>query len=186
MSVEARKRLFTVEEFHRMGEAGILDDDARLELWGGEIYQMPPVGPVHQGDVDVLTVRLVRALGDRAIVRVQGPVVLDDYFEPLPDLAVLRPREDFYREAHPRPEDVFFLVEVADTTLRRDRREKVPRYGVMGIPEVWLLDIPGRRLEVHREPSPKGYRATTVLAPRELVSPQAFPDVSLSVADLLG
>ncbi|MGH2759160.1 MAG: Uma2 family endonuclease, partial [Actinomycetota bacterium] len=68
MSVEVRKRLFTVEEFHRMGEAGILDDDARLELWGGEIYEMPPIGPVHQGDVNVLTTKLVSALGDRAIV----------------------------------------------------------------------------------------------------------------------
>lgn len=186
MSVEARKRLFTVQEFHRMGEAGILDDDARLELWGGEIYEMAPVGPVHSGDVDVLTLVLVRALGDRAIVRVQGPIVLDEYYEPLPDLAVLRPRDDFYRGSHPRPTDVLLLVEVADTSLRRDRREKLPRYAASGIPEAWLLDIPGRALEVHREPTTDGYRTTTVLAGGQAVSPQAFPDVALSVDQLLG
>ncbi|MGH2759163.1 MAG: Uma2 family endonuclease [Actinomycetota bacterium] len=186
MSVEVRKRLFTVEEFHRMGEAGILDDDARLELWGGEIYEMPPIGPAHQGDVNVLTTKLVRALGDRAIVSVQGPIVLDDYYEPLPDLAVLRPRDDFYRKAHPRPADVFLLVEVADTTLRRDRREKMPVYATAGIPEAWLLDITGRRLEVYSRPSPDGYKATTILTPGELVSPQAFPDVVLAVEGLIG
>lgn len=186
MSVEARKRLFTVHEFLRMGEAGILDDDARLELWGGEVYELPAVGPGHAGDVDVLTARFVRALGDRAIVRVQGPVVLDDFYQPLPDLAVLRPRDDFYRTDHPRPTDIFLIVEVADTTLRRDRREKVPQYARSQIAEAWLLDIPNRRLEVHRDPSPAGYRTTTALVPGERVSPEAFPDVVLSVTDLIG
>lgn len=186
MSVEVRKRLFTVEEFHRMGEAGILDDDARLELWGGEIYEMPSIGPAHQGDVNAFNARLVRALGDRAVVSVQGPIVLDDYFEPLPDVAVLRPRDDFYRGAHARPADVFLLVEVADTTLRRDRLEKVPKYAASGIPEVWLLDIPAGRLGVYREPSPDGYGTMTVLAPGEFVSPHAFPDVVLPVDDLIG
>lgn len=82
MSVEVRKRLFTVEEFHRMGDAGVFDPEARLELWAGEIYEMPPIGPPHQGDVDALTTHFARALGDRAIVRVQGPVVLDDLSQP--------------------------------------------------------------------------------------------------------
>lgn len=186
MSVEVRKRLFTVDEFHRMGEAGILDDDARLELWGGEIYEMPAVSPAHHGDVNALTAILVRALGDRAVVSVQGPIVLDEYFEPLPDVAVLRPRDDFYRSAHARPADVLLVVEVADTTLRRDRFEKIPKYAASRIPEAWLLDIPAGRLEVHRDPSSEGYRTTTVLAPGEEVSPHAFPDVLLPVDDLIG
>lgn len=186
MSVEIRKRLFTVDEFHRIGEAGILEEDARLELWGGEIYQMPSIGPAHQGDVNALNARLVRALGDRAVVSVPGPIVLDDYFEPLPDVAVLRPRNDFYRSAHARPPDVLLLVEVADTTLRRDRLEKVPKYAASGIPEVWLLDVSAGRLEVYRDPSPDGYRTRTVLAPGESVSPHVFPDVVLAVDDLTG
>jgi Uma2 family endonuclease len=186
MSVEARKRLFTVDEFHRMGEAGILDDDARLELWAGEIYEMPPVGPAHHGDVTVLTTMLIRALGDRAVVSTQGPVVLDDYTEPLPDIAVLRPRDDFYRTAHPRPFDILLLVEVADTSLDRDRHLKLPRYASAGIPETWILDIGGRQLEVHRDPSPEGYRSTTVLAPGGRVAPEVFPDVVLEVSDLIG
>lgn len=186
MAVDARKRLFTVDEFHRMGEAGILDDDARLELWGGEIYEMPPVGPEHQGDADVLNMRLIRSLGDRALVRVQGPVVLDDYFQPLPDVAVLRPRDDFYRTAHPRPHEIFLLVEIADTSLPRDRGVKLPRYAASGIPETWLLDIPGHRLEVRRDPSEDGYRTTTIRTPGDSVSPEAFPDIALAVAELLG
>jgi Uma2 family endonuclease len=186
MSIEARRRLFTVEEFHRMGEAGILDDDARLELWGGEIYEMPPIGPEHHGDVNVLVFRLVRAIGERGVVSAQGPVVLDDYYEPLPDVAVLHPRDDFYRNAHAGPAEVFFLVEVADSSVRRDRLVKVPRYAAAGIPETWVLDVGGGCLEMYRGPSPDGYRTTTVLRAGEAVSPEAFPDVVLSVDDLLG
>jgi Uma2 family endonuclease len=185
MFTEARKRLFTVEEFHRMGEAGILDDDARLELLGGEIFEMPPIGSHHQGDVDALSDGL-RALGDRVIVRVQGPVVLDDLSEPLPDLLVLRRRDDFYRNGHPRPEDVLLIAEVADTSLRRDRHDKFPRYAAAGIPEAWLLDVTGRLLEVHRDPLPDGYRAIAVHRPGESVSPLAFPDLVLDVAEILG
>ena len=186
MSVEVRKRLFTVDEFHRMGEVGILVSDERLELWGGEIYAMPPIGPVHAGDVDALAARLFRELGDRAVVRVQGPVVLDDRYEPLPDLAVLRPRDDFYRSGHPRPADVYLLVEVSDTSLQRDRLEKVPRYAAAGIPETWVVDTSDNRLEVYRDPSSDGYQTTTVLSAGASVSPEAFPDVVLAVDDIIG
>ena len=117
---------------------------------------------------------------------VQGPIILDEYYEPLPDFAVLRPREDFYRRAHARPSDIFFLVEVADSSLRRDRLVKLPRYAAAGIPEAWLLDIQGERVEVHRDPAPDGYRTRTVHERGEAVSPQAFPDAVLSVDDLIG
>lgn len=186
MYAESHKRLFTVEEFHRMGELGILDDAARLELLGGEIFEMPPVGPGHQGDTDVLNMSFAPALAGRAIVRVQGPVVLDDHSEPSPDLVLLRPRADFYRQVHPRPDDVLLLVEVADTSLRYDRLDKLPRYAASGIREVWIVDRNGKRLEVHRRPSPDGYGLTQVLTVPATVAPDAFPEIVLDVAAILG
>lgn len=128
MAVQVQRRLFTVSEYYRMAEAGILGEDDRVELLEGEIVQMAPIGSNHRGTVDFLANSLVSRLGARAIVRTQNPIRLDDFSEPQPDVALLHPRADFYRRSHPTPADVLLLVEVADSSVAFDRQVKLPLY----------------------------------------------------------
>ena len=142
----------TVGEYFRMGEAGVLDPDARCELIEGEIIDMPPIGPLHASKTNRLTDLLTEAVRGKAIVSAQNPVVLGDLSAPQPDLTLLRYRDDYYAQAHPGPDDILLLVEVADTSLAHDRNTKLPLYARYQVPEVWIIDIPGRHLDVHREP----------------------------------
>jgi len=177
---------FTVDDLERMVRAGILREDARVELIEGELYDMNPIGWAHQACVNRLTELFVRTLHGRAIVQPQGPVRLSERSLPQPDLALLRPRTDFYAHGGPGPADVLLLVEVSDTTLAYDRDVKVPLYARAGIPEVWLVDLAGGQVLVFREPEHDGYRDSRVYRPGDALSPQAFPDMSLAVDDLLG
>ncbi|MDQ3917533.1 MAG: Uma2 family endonuclease, partial [Acidobacteriota bacterium] len=135
MSVEIARHFFTVDEFERMGAAGIFHPDDRLELIGGEIVEMSPIGSSHAACVKFLSALLQRLFGGTLIVSTQDPIRLDDFSEPQPDVALLRWREDFYRHAHPTPADVLLVVEVADTTVESDRQVKIPLYARAGIPE---------------------------------------------------
>ena len=147
-SVLGRPHRVSASEYHRMGELGVLGPELRTELIDGEIIEMPPIGHPHAGTVDLIADRLRDAVGKQALVRVQNPIWLDDYSEPLPDITLLRPRPDYYRNAHPSPSDVLLLIEVADSSLAYDRDVKLPRYALAGIPEVWLVDLAARRLTV--------------------------------------
>jgi Uma2 family endonuclease len=187
MSELLTRHRFTVEEYHRMGEAGILPEDNRLELINGDIVVREPIGVQHASTVDRLTRLWISRLGDRAHVRIQNPVTfprLDSELQP--DVLLLRPREDFYGTGHPQAADVLLLIEVADTTLRLDRRIKIPLYARVGVGEVWLVDLTTAQLEVHREPLGDRYGDVRVLARGERVAPEAFPDLSLDVAELIG
>jgi len=157
MSVEIARHSFTVAEFERMGEARIFPPDARLELIEGEIYEMPPIGSPHAACVTYLA-HVLNELGGGFSVRVQNPIRLNDFSEPQPDLALVRWRDDFYRSAHPTPADVLLVVEVADATVETDREVKIPLYAKAGIPEVWLVNIPGGRIEIYSDPSGDAYR----------------------------
>jgi Uma2 family endonuclease len=152
-----RRHWLTVADYYRMAEVGILTADSRVELIDGEIIDMPPPGSSHAATVHYLTEVLVRSVGDSASVLIQNPVRLSEYSEPQPDLALLRRRGDFYREHHPRPDDVLLIVEVAATSLRFDRDTKVRLYAEHAIPEMWLVDLPGRRLVRHRAPKLSSY-----------------------------
>ena len=180
-----RRHRLTVEDFHRMGEAGILRGDARVELIEGELVDMPPIGSEHAGAVRILIHLLTRAVGELAIVDAQNPVVLSENSEPQPDIMVLKPRRDFYTRSHPRPDDVLLLIEVADTSASYDRTVKIPLYAHYGIPEVWLLDLPQKRLEVYR--TPHAEHTTYQHAEQHLdgtVSPALLPSVVIDVANL--
>lgn len=180
------RRRFTVDEYHRMAEAGILHEDDRVELIGGEIVEMSPIGWRHQGCVNRLAYQLITALRDRAVVQPQGPIRLSSDSEPQPDLVVLRPRADFYAEGGPGPEDVLWLIEISDTSLHYDRDVKVPLYGRYGIPEVWVVDLAGEQVFVYRDPRPGGgYRSAQVLGRGARLAPQAFPDLELAVDEIL-
>jgi Uma2 family endonuclease len=180
------RRRFTVEDYYRMGEAGILGEDDRVELIEGEIVEMPPIGSPHGGGVNRLIHLFTGLLGDRAVVSAQNPVRLSDISEPVPDITLLRSRADFYAGSHPRPGDVLLLVEVADTSGAFDRRVKAPLYARAGIPEYWIVDLPRGLLEIHRDPSPDGYLVRRELHPGDRVAPAALPDAELEVRDILG
>lgn len=176
----ARHR-FSVADFHRMGQAGILRADARVELVAGELIEMAPIGTRHAEVVDRLTRACLLSAGTQLRVRVQGPVRLDDRTEVQPDLAVLRAAD--YALAHPGPADVLLLIEVADTTLAYDRDVKLPLYGAAGIAEVWLVDLAGRRVTLHRAPTASGYGQ--VLDAPEMLTAARVPGLSVALVDLL-
>jgi Uma2 family endonuclease len=113
----AFKHRLTVADYHKMGEAGIFDEDARVELIEGELFDMPPIGSGHAGVVMIFIRLFTRAVGDLAIVGAQTPIVLGAESEPQPDILLLKPRDDFYTRSHPTPEDVLLLIEVADFHL---------------------------------------------------------------------
>jgi Uma2 family endonuclease len=183
VDVEAARRLFTVEEYHRMAEAGILGADERVELIDGEIVQMAPIGPRHAGCVINATRLFITRLGDRAVVSPQNPVVMPPRSEPQPDLLVLRPRAVSYSRELPTSRDVLLAVEVADTTVRFDRLVKAGLYARAGITEFWLcLPLEGA-VEVCRGPGADGYASVTRHGAGQLVSPLAFPDVGFAVTD---
>ena len=186
MVAELKRRRFTADEYHWMARVGILGPDDRVELLDGEIIEMPPIGPDHAATVDGFNERFVSRFADVAQVRVQNPIRLDKFGEPQPDVVLVRRRADSYRSAHPTPEDVFLVVEVADTSLADDRRMKLPLYARTGIVETWLVDLQHGVVHVHREPSPDGYRVIWTVRRGERLAPLAFPDREIAVAGLLG
>ena len=179
------KHRFNINEYYRMAETGILHPDARVELLDGEIIDMSPIGPFHGGVTKYLLQFFATAAKGRWITSVQDPTRLDDYSEPEPDVMLLKPSADFYRKRHPNASDVFLLIEVADTSLTRDVNQKLPLYGRTGIAEVWIVNLNDETIEVYRQPHYDGYASRTVLSAGNQATPQAFPDVSVDVADLL-
>lgn len=185
MGVVAERKRFTVDEYHKLGRAGVLGENERIELIEGELIQMPPIGSVHAGIVARLNRALQAGLGKGMIAWPQNPVSLPPVSEPQPDFALLKPRADDYVHALPTAGDVLLIVEVADTTLAYDRDVKIALYARNAIPEAWLIDIGAARLEMYRDPGAEGYR--TVLRPDRdaSVSPLALPDVVVDLKTLL-
>lgn len=178
------KHLLTVDEYLRMGAAGIFKEEARIELIEGEIIDMAPIGTWHASIVMQLTKRLIDAVGDRAFVTTLSPVVLNAYSAPQPDLAVVHKRADAYVNAHPAPVDIHLLIEVADSTLAFDRDVKLPLYARLGIPEAWLIDIPNRQCLRFSDPSPSGYRHQATLTGLGQVALPGMDNTWIDLSDL--
>jgi Uma2 family endonuclease len=184
MFVQTKHR-FSVKEYYRMSETGVLRPDARVELLNGEIIDMSPIGPFHGGLVNRLVRLFTKNANGRWIVSAQNPLRLDDHSEPEPDVMLLKPAADDYTSRHPRPDDVFLLIEVSDTTLDYDRTEKLPAYGRAGVAEVWIVNLNDSTIEAYREPHFTGYGSKTLLRAGDTIAPLAFPDAALDVAELL-
>ncbi len=182
-TVPPDRHLLSVHDFHRMGEAGILAGDDRIELIDGGLIDMAPIGSAHAGMVIRLNQRLTRALAGRALVSSQNPVRLDERSEPQPDIAVLRNRRDFYQESHPGPSDVLLVIEIADSSLEYDRDVKAPLYARHGVPEVWLVDLQARNVSIYRQPEGGAYREALRPGDTEAVAPALLPDLSIPLAD---
>ncbi len=182
---ESRHR-FNVGEFQRMGEAGIFDETSRVELVEGEIVEMNPIGSHHAGNLNRLNKLFTGKVGEAAIVAVQNPVHLSEHCQPQPDIALLKPRGDFYSEHHPKPEDVYLLVEVADTSLSHDRDVKVPLYARYGIPEYWIADLANREVLAHSRPEDGKYRLTERVKSGDTLECRSIPNLSMKVGEMLG
>ena len=185
MATQTKLRLFDVDEYYAMAEAGILSEDDRVELLDGEIVTMAPISSLHASCVGMLTHLLVSRFGERAIVRVQNPVRLDRHTELQPDLMLLKRRDDFYSQGHPGPEDVLLLIEVSDTTVETDRGVKLPLYAHSGIREVWIVDLTAQTVETYSEPEGDSYAKTGLVGLNGELSPAALGDISLPVRQIL-
>lgn len=167
-----------------MAEVGLLAPEARVELIEGEIMDMAPIGPLHVGTVMMLDQRLHQTVGSRAMILCHGSIVLGEYSQPQPDLAVLRPRADFYRAGHATATDTLLVIEVSDTTWRYDRDTKVPFYARHGIPEVWIVDLPRSMLHFFRGRSGEGYADESSATAPGIESLPGLPGASVDLSAL--
>ena len=186
MQTEATKKLFTVDEYYRIAETGILSEDVRTELINGEIIEMSPMGPRHAAGVSRVTELMMTLFRGKALLRGQLPVRLNDYNEPLPDFAFVKVRHDHYARRHPGPGDTLLAVEISDTSLHYDRDVKAAVYAAVRIPEFWIVDLAVVVLLVFRDPSKGAYQTSLTFNRGHSVTPLSFPEVSIQVSELLG
>jgi Uma2 family endonuclease len=168
-------------EYDCLVELGTFEDE-RLELLGGMLVVREPQGALHAGILGWLSSTLIPRLVDRATVRIQSPIALSDVSEPEPDVAVV-PLGD-YRDAH--PDRALLIIEVADSSVRKDRKIKAPLYASAGVPEYWVVDLPDKSLEVHRSPSGDTYQDVTAYRRGDVVFPVSFPELRLQVSEIFG
>ncbi|MEM6631942.1 MAG: Uma2 family endonuclease [Bacteroidota bacterium] len=161
MPVKLKKRLLTVEEYHRMGEVGILKEKG-LELIRGEILKMSPIGSKHAAVVEKLKETLTFSLKGKTLVRAQNPITLGEMSEPEPDIAIVNFRSDYYMHQHPQAKDTLLVIEVAASSLDYDREIKVPLYAAASIPEFWIIDLNSEQVEVFHSPSQSSYLHTEI------------------------
>ena len=178
-------RKFTVAEYYRMAEGGILAPEERVQLIEGEIIVMPPIGPGHASSVALSIHAFSRPAGDQFLVQVQNPLHLADGSEPEPDVMLLRPRADYYATAHPTPADTFVVIEVSDSTLEFDRNRKAQVYGRAGVAQTLVLNLPEDCIENFTEPGPQGYGRHTLHRRGDKIRMIALPHLELAVEDLL-
>jgi Uma2 family endonuclease len=186
MSRQLAKHWISVDEYERMGRAGIFEEDARLELLEGEIYEMSPIGSPHAACVKFISALLNNLFNGKLIVSTQDPIRLDDFSEPQPDIALLRWRDDFYRHAHPTPADVLLVIEVADSTVESDRTYKMPLYAKAGVEEAWLVNLPDETIELYAEPTGGIYQVSKSFKRGEEVQAHAVAGLRVNVTDILG
>jgi Uma2 family endonuclease len=175
---------WTVEKYEQLGRAGVLREDASVELLNGEIVVRSPIGYRHSAAVTLLTNFLAQRSRGRYDVSPQNPFNLDDCSQPQPDLTLLDPR-CVKQPRHPLPEEIFLVIEVADSSVRYDREDKRPAYARRGVREYWIVNLAENVLEVFRDPAGETYRDTRILGADHTIAPLAFPDVELRVGDFI-
>lgn len=183
-TIDAHRRKFSVAEYHRLLETGILTEEDRVELIYGEIIEMSLIGPKHAANLDRIAKFLTLLILDAGIVRVQSPIQLGDHSEPEPDIALLQPREDFYLNRHPRENEVRLILELSDSSLKYDKEAKLPLYASFKIPEVWLVDLKHDRIIVHCKPDGERYSKVNNFQKGETIQSELLPKL-VSVNEIL-
>lgn len=183
MAVTLAKRLISAVEYHKMAEVGILKSDDKVELLNGEIIKKSPIGSLHAGYLIIIDELLSDELGKKVHINIQSPVRLGNFSEPEPDLMILKRRKDYYLTRLPRPKDILLIVEVADTTLEKDRAVKAPLYAKAGIPEYWILNVPEKQLEVFSIPKNGKYQNESIVKGQESAYFEAF-EINIKASDI--
>jgi Uma2 family endonuclease len=178
-------RLWTVEEYHRMNEAGIFAPDERVELLEGRIIWMIAKGTAHRSAVGRIDRLLQDCLKNQALICVQDPVKLNDRSEPEPDISVVKIDPLDYADHHPTPSEVYLIIEVADSSLKLDCETKAQAYSLAGIKDYWVLDVVKRELHIFRNPTQNGYESQVIIMETATVSPLEFPDLQIRLSDML-
>jgi Uma2 family endonuclease len=181
-----KRMRYTVREYYRMGEAGVFHPDRRCELIDGDIILFPKIAPLDAACHDSLNHALITRLSSHYRLRAQNPVRLDNHSEPQPDFAVLKPRKDGYRTAHPGPGDTLLVIELASTSLAYDIGKKQRAYAKAGIPEYWVVDLTGKQLHVFRKPATIGYANVQVLDDTDEIESTAVKGLRLTVCEMVG
>jgi Uma2 family endonuclease len=181
MSLTAIK--WSVEDYHRMISAGILDD-RRVELLRGEIVEMAPEGEPHAYSRNEAGEYLTRLLGDRAKVRQDSPITLPNNSEPEPDIAIVQNLGREYRSHHPYAENIFWVIEYSQSSLNKDLEVKCKIYAEVGIPEYWVVNLTKLELVVFRDPRNGEYTSQQTFT-SGTIQPLAFPDLVVSIGFIL-
>jgi Uma2 family endonuclease len=184
IKLAGQRRLFTVNEYSRLHEVGIIQSGERVELIEGGVRIMSPIGPIHAEVVNRLSIALVGQMGSEATVSFQNPVRLGEYSLPQPDLLLLRIRNDGYLKELPKPEDVLLLIEVSDSTIAFDRNEKLPRYAAAQIPEAWIVDTEKQQIEQYSHPNQGRYEKSNVWKIDDVIKSLGSPQIVIEVKKL--
>jgi Uma2 family endonuclease len=180
---ELALKRWTVNDYHRMIAAGILTSGDRVELINGQIIQMVPQDPPHASTADEGADYLKACFAKRAKVRVQLPITLAPDSEPEPDFAIVR-LDHRYRDRHPEPVDIYFLIEISDSTFYYDRNRKAKIYASAGIPEYWIIHLKQKQVIMLRQPVAGVYQREQVFTGGDRIAPLAFPDILVDVPAL--
>lgn len=185
MAVQPTKLCFTVNDYYRMAEAGIFAEDARLELVNGEVIEMTPIGSRHAACVKKLTELLYNSLSKKVQIGVQDPILLNDFTEVRPDISLLRRKKDFYAKRHPNANEVYLVIEIADTSITYDRSIKLPLYAQAGIAEIWIIDLQNEVVEISSDPDGGDFLKKTIYKTGESVRSNIFPELIIPVNEIL-
>ncbi len=185
MSVKTMRLRFTVDDYYRMIDLGMLKDVERAEIIEGELIKKMPIGKRHAACVKKLDELLRDELGKSVTYSVQDPITLDEFNEPQPDVALLKRRDDFYSGKQPMAEDVLILVEVSDSTLDYDRNRKIPLYAKHEIPEVWLINLTNETIEIHSQSRDYSFNIVKILRRGEILQSEILPELKLAVDEIL-
>jgi len=178
---------FRVEDFRKMTEAGILPEESGWEIIDGYLIDKMSIGSKHASTVKKLNRKLTKLFDEQeAVVSVQDPIHINEFNEPEPDIALLKPREDFYAERHPLPEDVLLLIEVSSSTIEYDREIKKTLYAEAGIVEFWIVNLPDETVECYSQPKNGNYRLARILEKGETVESNTIENLKLPVEEILG
>ena len=184
MAIQLEYRLLTVEDYHKMIRAGILSQNDQVELLNGQIIKMSPIGSQHAACVEKIDELLKVLLKGKASVRAQNPVILGDLSEPEPDIAIVKRKENYYADGHPQSDEIFLIMEVADSSLEKDRQAKLPIYARAMIPEYWIIDLENQSVEVYTNPQDNLYKTKRLFLASDTIQLEIFGH-SLPVKSLL-
>jgi Uma2 family endonuclease len=185
VSLSVVPKRFRVADFRRMTEVGILPEESGWEIIDGFLIDKMTIGSRHASTVKRLNRKLTRLLEDNAVISVQDPIHIDEYNEPEPDIALLKPREDFYAESHPTPRDVLLVVEVSDSTVEYDRDIKKAIYAEAEIAEFWLVNLKENTIECYSQPKNGNYRLAKILETGEMLQSKTVENLRLKVEEIL-